>query len=110
MGTETQRDWWSYSKDEQKQMIEDEVAWWLSQDGDLSDRHKLLVCHAIGHTMRGLFGMACQDVYELTLPESAWAPCARVKPDMVEGITRQKLRHALEFLRGSPTQTRAIFC
>lgn len=104
------RDWWSYSKDEQKQMIEDAVGERLSQGGKLTDRQKLLLRDAIGYAWRGLFGMSCQRIYELSVPESAWAPSARVKPAEVEGITAQTLRRWLEMLRGSPTQTRAIFC
>lgn len=110
MSTDTQRDWWSYSQDEQKQIIVDVVDWRLSQEGDLPDRHKLLLRDAIGYAGRGLFGIACQRIYELSVPESDWAPSARVKPAEVEGITAQMLRRWLEMLRGSPTQTRAIFC
>ena len=109
MNTEEQTPWWSYTKDEQKRRIEDAIDWYLSQPRELSDRHKLLLRDAIGHSYRGLFGMAMQDIFEAGLPESAWAESARIEPAMVDGITRETLRRALEALRTSPVQERPVF-
>jgi hypothetical protein len=109
MSNDMQCEWWSLSKDEQKQMIEDAVDERLSGEGELSNRQKLLLAHAIGHAYRGLFGMAAVDIDHLSIPDDGWAPSARVKPEEVTGFTKQKLRDALAWLRTSPTQASAIF-
>jgi hypothetical protein len=107
MNCEKERPWWAHSKVKQKEEIEDAVEWHLSQEGELTDRQKMLLRDAIGHTYRGHFGMAIQDIYELGLPENAWA--TRVDPALVEGITREQLRRALVVLRSSPVQNHPIF-
>jgi hypothetical protein len=109
MSTSNQRQWWSYSKEEQKRLLEDAVEEYLSQPGELSDREKLLLRDAIGHTYRGLFGMAAHDLGVLRLPESAWGESARVDPAMVDGITRERLERALRALRGAPVQEQPVF-
>jgi hypothetical protein len=86
MTTADNRPWWAYTKDEQKRQIEDAVEWYLSQNVELTNRQKMLLRDAIGHTYRGLFGLAVQDIYDLGLPESAWSPAACVEPTMVEGV------------------------
>ena len=103
------RPWWAHTQAEQKRQIEDAVEWYLSQDGELTDRQKMFLRDAIGHTYRGLFGLAIQDIYDLGLPESAWSPSARVEPTMVEGVSRETLRRALNALRASPVQSRPVF-
>jgi hypothetical protein len=105
-----ERDWWSYSKREQKRLIEDAVDERLSREGELSDRQKLLLAKAIAHAFRGLFGLASVDIYQFNIPENNWAASARVTSEEVEGISPEKLRDWLEVLRGSPTQEKAIFC
>jgi hypothetical protein len=74
MRSEGQRPWWTYSKQEQKEQIEEAIAWYPAQDGELTDRQKMLLRDAIGHTYRDLFGMAQEDIRELGLPEDAWSP------------------------------------
>ena len=107
--SETEHPWWAYSKREQKDQLEDATDWYLSQKSELTDRQKMLLHDAIGHPCRGLFGIAVQDIYELSLPESAWSPSARVEPMMVESITREALRRSLDVLRSAPVQNRPIF-
>ena len=109
MTTADSRLWWSLTKDEQKRQIEEAVEGHLSQAAELSDRHKMLLRDALAHTYRGLFGLAAQDLYELGLPESAWAASARVEPAMVEGITRDLLRRTLATLRATTVQERPVF-
>jgi len=109
MSEADERPWWSYSKEERKQRIEDAIDEFLSEPGELTNRQKLLLRDAIGHTYRGLFGIAAKDLYEYGLPESAWSDAARVDPTMVEGITGETLRRALDVLRGSPVQIRPSF-
>jgi hypothetical protein len=109
MSTETERPWWSYTKEEQKSRIEDAVHWYLSQPGDLARREKLLLRDALGHTYKGLFGIAAHDLYSLTLPEGAWSETARVDEAMVQGLTRDTLRRALAALRNLPAQMRPVF-
>lgn len=98
--------WWTYTKDEQKRQIEEAVEWYLSESGELSNRHKLLLNEAIGHAYNGFFGWAAQNIYDLGLPESAWA--CRVEPLMVEGITHDLLRRKLDALRTSAVQERPV--
>lgn len=105
-----ERDWWSYTKGEQKRLIEDAVDDQLSREPALTDRQILLLAKAISHAFRGLFGLARVDICQLSIPENNWAASARVTPEEVEGINPQKLRDWLEMLRGSPTQENAIFC
>jgi hypothetical protein len=100
--------WWDLSKQERKEQIEEAIAWYLSQEGELTDIRKMLLRDAIGHTFRGLFGMARQDIYELGLPESSWAPLPR-EAMMLEGITKDALIRALDALRASPVQERPVF-
>lgn len=107
--SETQRPRWAHSAREQKEQIEEAIGWYLSQQGKLTDREKMLLRDAIGHAYRGLFGLAFQDIYELGLPESAWGPSARVEPTMVEGVTQEGLRRALGVLRNTPVQTPPVF-
>lgn len=99
----------AHSQREHKDRIEDAIDWYLSQEGELTDRQKMVLRDAIGHAYRGLFGIAVQDIYELGLPESAWSPSARVEPMMVESITRGALRRSLDVLRSAPAQNRPIF-
>lgn len=102
------RNRWNYSPEERKEEIVVALERYLQQQPDpLTDRQKLLLRDAIGHTYRGLFGLAVEDVYDLARPESDWA--APVAPDMVAGITRETLRRALIVLRHSPAQTVPVF-
>jgi hypothetical protein len=73
----------------------------------LSERQKLLIRDAIGHAYRGLFGLAGEDIIDLTRDEAEWAD--RVAPDMVSGITKETLRRALNALKHHPAQTHPIF-
>jgi hypothetical protein len=109
MTTDEYRPWWAHTKAKQKREIEDAVEWYLSRDGELTDRQKLLLRDAIGHAYRGLFGLAAEDIYELGFPESAWSPSARVDPVMVEGVSRETLQRALNALKASTAQSRPIF-
>lgn len=109
MSEEPERPWWAYTKEEQKQRIEAAIDEFLSRPGALTDRQKLFLRDALGHTYRGLFGIAAQDLYLLGAPEDAWSDSARVLPAMVEGITRESLRRVLEALRLSPVQERPVF-
>jgi hypothetical protein len=109
MTADPNRPWWMYTPDEQKRRIEDAVEWYLSQEGELTDRQKMLLRDAIGHAYRGLFGLAVQDIFDLRWPESEWSPSARVEPTMVEGINRESLQRALIVLRASPVQHPPIF-
>jgi hypothetical protein len=108
MNQERGSHWWSLSKAEQKQQIEQAVDWYLSQDGDLSDIQVTLLRDAIGHTFRGLFGMARQDVFNLGRPESDWGPIPR-HVLMIDGISTDTLRRALALLRETPVQERPVF-
>lgn len=74
MTTVDSRPWWAYTKDDQKRQIEEAVEWYFTENAELTNRQKLLLRDAIGHTYRGLFGLAIQDIYDLGLPESAWSP------------------------------------
>lgn len=103
------RPWWSYSPDEQKRLIEDAVEERLSQPDELTDRQLLLLRDAIGHTYRGLFGMAVHDLHLFGVPESGWSESARVDPAMIEGITREKLRRALRAVRAASVQVPPVF-
>jgi hypothetical protein len=109
MDSEKNRPWWAHTNQEMKGQLEEAVESYLSQDAELTDRQKMLLRDAIGHTYRGLFGMAFEDIRELGLPDSAWSPSARVEPMMVEGVTRESLRRWLDILRGAPAQNRAYF-
>jgi hypothetical protein len=104
-----ERPWWSCNREERKRLIEDAVEGFLSSSEELTDRQRLLLRDAIGHTYRGLFDMAAQDLHELGLPENAWSDNARVDPGMVEGVSRETLRRALAVLRGTPPQMQPIF-
>jgi hypothetical protein len=108
MSRESSSHWWTLSKAEQKQQIEQAVEWYLSQDGDLSEIQVALLRDAIGHTFRGLFGMARQDVFNLGRPESDWGPIPRCVL-MIEGITKETLHRALAALRETPVQDRPVF-
>ncbi len=109
MTTADDRHWWDDTKDEQKRRIENAVEWYLSQNVELTNRQKMLLRDAIGHTYKGLFGLAVQDIYDLRLPESAWSPSASVDPTMVEGVSHEVLRRALNALRTSSVQTAPVF-
>jgi hypothetical protein len=98
-----------HSLDEQKGEIEEILACYLSDEADLSNRQKYLLQNALGHTYRGLFGMARQDIQELWLPESTWSRSAVVTGEMVTGVNRQTLRRALAYLRGAPAQSPPVF-
>jgi hypothetical protein len=104
MTTPDNRPWWAYTKAEQKQQIENAVDGYLSENAQLTNRQKMLLRDALGHTYRGLFGLAAQDMYELSLPESAWNLTARVEPSMVEGVSHEMLRRVLAGLRASSVQ------
>ena len=109
MTTEASVPWWSGTKEDQKRRIEVVVGSYLTDPTPLTDREKLLLRDAIGHAARGLFGMATQDLYEATLPESAWSPQARVNPEDVRDIDRAFLSRCLDWLRASPAQTQPLF-
>jgi hypothetical protein len=109
MTSEAARPWWSYTKDEQKRRIEAAVDSYLADPTPLTDREKLLLRDAIGHTARGLFGMAAHDLYEAGLPESTWSPTARVKPEDVRDVDRALLSRCLDWLQSAPTQMRPYF-
>jgi hypothetical protein len=104
------RQWWSANKAEQKHSLEEAIEWHLDHYGDeLTNRQKLLLSQTIGHTLRGLFGLARQDIYDLQLPESAWSPTAAVTQEMVVGITNVSLREWLRALRRSEVQEQPVF-
>lgn len=109
MSTESERPWWSYTKDEQKRRVEDAVDRRLALSEELTDRQKLLLRNSLGHAYRGLLGLATQDLYDLSLAESAWSETARVDAGMVEGLTPETLRKALAVLRATPVQMRPVF-
>jgi hypothetical protein len=109
MDSEKNRPWWTHTNQEMKQQIEEAIESYLSHDAELTDRQQMLLRDAIGYTYRGLFGMAFENIRELTLPDSAWSPSARVEPMMVEGVTRESLRRALYVLHSTPVQNRAYF-
>lgn len=103
------RPWWAYTKAEQKKQIENAVERYLSENAELTNRQKMLLRDALGHTYRGLLGPAVQDMYELSLPESAWSSSARVEPPMVDGVSHETLRRALTTLRASSVQSPPVF-
>lgn len=107
--THDNRPWWAYTKAEQKQQIEDAVERYLSGNAELTNRQKMLLRDALSHTYRGRFSEAAQDMYELTLPESAWSQSASVEPPMVEGISHEMLRRVLTALRASSVQSPPVF-
>jgi hypothetical protein len=107
MSDSNQRPWWSHSAQEHKKQIEDAIESHLLQADDLTDRQKFLLREAIGDAYRGLYGLAIQGIYELGLDESAWSK--PVEPIMVEGVSREGLRAALEVIRSAPPQAPPVF-
>jgi hypothetical protein len=104
--TTNDRRWWHLSPEEQKREIEAELESYLDREGDLTDRQKMLIRDAIGHTLRGLFGLAVHDISCLELPEDKGPP---VDASTIQGVDRVMLRSALRSLKGRPPQWPPVF-
>jgi hypothetical protein len=89
--TTDNRPWWSLSREEQKQQIEEALESYLAQESELTDRQMMLIRDAIGHAHRGLFGLAAQDVICLDLPEDQGPP---VDPSTLGGVNRSRSGHS----------------
>ena len=93
--------WWTRTRDQQKQDIENAVSWYLSQDAELTDRQRLHLQEAVIDALRGRYSLAMEVIWELNADESEWS--SPVRPEMVEGITHATLRRLLSALIASDT-------